>query len=74
MHILLFILKYVLIMFVEQFIMANGNLARVLTHTDVTKYLTFKDVEGSYVFNRGKVTTNLLLSLYYLNLCALLFL
>ena len=35
--------------------MANGNLVRVLIHTDVTKYLYFKAVDGSYVFNKGKV-------------------
>jgi RAB protein geranylgeranyltransferase component A len=35
--------------------MANGNLVRVLIHTDVTKYLYFKAVDGGYVFNKGKV-------------------
>ena len=35
--------------------MANGTLVRVLIHTDVTKYLFFKAVDGSYVFNKGKV-------------------
>lgn len=35
--------------------MANGTLVRVLIHTDVTKYLYFKAVDGSYVFNKGKV-------------------
>ncbi|KAJ8615971.1 hypothetical protein MRB53_035343 [Persea americana] len=40
---------------VPKFIMANGNLVRVLIHTDVTKYLSFKAVDGSYVFNKGKV-------------------
>lgn len=38
-----------------QFIMANGELVRVLIHTDVTKYLYFKAVDGSFVFNKGKV-------------------
>ena len=28
---------------------------RVLVHTDVTKYLEFKGVEGSYVLNKGRV-------------------
>ncbi|XP_074281292.1 guanosine nucleotide diphosphate dissociation inhibitor 2-like [Silene latifolia] len=37
-----------------KFIMANGALVRVLIHTDVTKYLSFKAVDGSYVFNKGK--------------------
>lgn len=35
--------------------MANGALVRVLIHTDVTKYLNFKAVDGSYVYNKGKV-------------------
>lgn len=35
--------------------MANGNLVRVLIHTDVTKYLSFKVMDGSFVFNKGKV-------------------
>lgn len=35
--------------------MANGTLVRVLIHTDVTKYLSFKAGDGSYVFNKGKV-------------------
>ena len=28
---------------------------RVLVHTDVTKYLEFKAVDGSYVLNKGRV-------------------
>lgn len=40
---------------VPKFMMANGALVRVLIHTDVTKYLMFKAVDGSYVFNRGKI-------------------
>ena len=35
--------------------MANGTLVRILIHTDVTKYLNFKAVDGSYVYNKGKV-------------------
>jgi RAB protein geranylgeranyltransferase component A len=35
--------------------MANGALVRVLIHTGVTKYMSFKAVDGSYVFNKGKV-------------------
>lgn len=41
--------------FVSQFMMANGTLVRVLIHTDVTKYLYFKAVDGSFVYNKGKV-------------------
>lgn len=40
---------------VLQFAMANGTLVRVLIHTDVTKYLNFKAVDGSFVYNKGKV-------------------
>lgn len=35
--------------------MGNGKLVRTLIHTDVTKYLSFKAVDGSYVFVKGKV-------------------
>lgn len=35
--------------------MANGGLVRILIHTDVTKYLNFKAVDGSFVYNKGKV-------------------
>lgn len=38
-----------------QFMMANGALVRVLIHTNATKYLNFKAVDGSFVYNRGKV-------------------
>lgn len=38
-----------------QFMMANGALVRVLIHTDVTKYLNFKAVDGNFVYNKGKV-------------------
>lgn len=34
---------------------ANGNLVRVLIHTDVTKYLEFKAVDGSFVLQKGRV-------------------
>uniref|UniRef100_M8BDF0 Guanosine nucleotide diphosphate dissociation inhibitor n=1 Tax=Aegilops tauschii TaxID=37682 RepID=M8BDF0_AEGTA len=40
---------------VPKFMMANGALVRVLIHTGVTKYLSFKAVDGSYVFNKGKL-------------------
>ncbi|CAN1354043.1 Guanosine nucleotide diphosphate dissociation inhibitor 2 [Linum perenne] len=40
---------------IPKFMMANGNLVRVLIHTDVTKYLSFKAVDGSFVYNKGKV-------------------
>ncbi len=39
---------------VPKFIMANGKLVKVLVATDVTKYLDFKLVDGSYVFKKGQ--------------------
>lgn len=38
---------------VPKFIMANGRLVKILVHTDVTRYLDFKLIEGSYVFRKG---------------------
>ncbi|PSS30025.1 Guanosine nucleotide diphosphate dissociation inhibitor like [Actinidia chinensis var. chinensis] len=40
---------------IPKFMMANGALVRVLILTDVTKYLNFKAVDGSYVYNKGKI-------------------
>ncbi|CAH8330229.1 unnamed protein product [Eruca vesicaria subsp. sativa] len=37
-----------------KFMMGNGKLVRTLIHTDVTKYLSFKAVDGSYVFVKGR--------------------
>jgi len=35
---------------IPKFIMAAGNLVKLLLHTDVTRYLEFKVVDGSYVY------------------------
>ncbi|XP_022762398.1 guanosine nucleotide diphosphate dissociation inhibitor At5g09550-like [Durio zibethinus] len=40
---------------IPKFMMANGGLVRVLIHTNVTKYLNFKAVDGSFVYNKGKI-------------------
>ncbi|KAL1544354.1 guanosine nucleotide diphosphate dissociation inhibitor-like protein [Salvia divinorum] len=40
---------------IPKFMMANGILVRVLIHADVTKYLNFKAVDGSFVYNKGKI-------------------
>ncbi|KAK1300462.1 hypothetical protein QJS10_CPB13g00212 [Acorus calamus] len=40
---------------IPKFMMANGTLVRVLIHTNVTKYLNFKAVDGSFVYNKGKI-------------------
>ena len=45
--------------------MANGTLVRTLIHTDVTKYLSFKAVDGSYVFSKGKVVSSVYVHLLF---------
>jgi Rab GDP dissociation inhibitor len=40
---------------IPKFMMANGEIVRFLTHTDVTRYLEFKQIAGSYVYSNGKV-------------------
>ncbi|KAI3916533.1 hypothetical protein MKW92_009763 [Papaver armeniacum] len=40
---------------IPKFMMANGALVRVLIHTNVTKYLNFKAVDGSFVYNKSKI-------------------
>ena len=35
---------------IPKFIMANGNLVKMLLHTKVTRYLEWKCVDGSYVY------------------------
>ncbi|KAL1820417.1 hypothetical protein ACET3Z_015286 [Daucus carota] len=40
---------------IPKFMMANGALVRVLIRTSVTKYLNFKAVDGSFVYNKGKI-------------------
>ncbi|XP_074506746.1 rab GDP dissociation inhibitor beta [Sebastes fasciatus] len=40
---------------IPKFFLANGELVKILVHTDVTRYLDFKVVEGSYVYKAGKV-------------------
>jgi len=36
--------------------MASGKLVKILLHTDVTRYLEFKSVEGSYVMKSTKIS------------------
>jgi len=40
---------------IPKFIMAHGNLVKILLHTKVTRYLDFKSVDGSFVVKAGKV-------------------
>ncbi len=39
---------------IPKFIMANGNLVKILLHTKVTRYLEWKCVDGSYVYQYQK--------------------
>lgn len=40
---------------VPKFMMAAEDLVNILVHTDVTRYLEFKQISGSYVFRDGKI-------------------
>uniref|UniRef100_A0AAQ5X1D1 Rab GDP dissociation inhibitor n=1 Tax=Amphiprion ocellaris TaxID=80972 RepID=A0AAQ5X1D1_AMPOC len=40
---------------IPKFLMANGQLVRMLLITQVTRYLDFKVIEGSYVYKGGKI-------------------
>lgn len=40
---------------IPKFIMACGNLTKMLLHTKVTRYLEFKSIGGSYVYKGGKI-------------------
>uniref|UniRef100_A0ACB8ENA0 Rab GDP-dissociation inhibitor n=1 Tax=Sphaerodactylus townsendi TaxID=933632 RepID=A0ACB8ENA0_9SAUR len=42
---------------IPKFLMANGQLVKMLLYTEVTRYLDFKVVEGSFVYKAGKITT-----------------
>jgi len=41
---------------IPKFMMANGELVKVLIHTDVTKYLEFKQIAGSFVYRDGRIS------------------
>ena len=40
---------------IPKFIMACGNLVKILLHTKVTRYLEFKSIDGSYVLKDSKI-------------------
>lgn len=40
---------------VPKFMMACEDLVNILVHTDVTRYLEFKQIAGSYVYRDGKI-------------------
>ena len=39
-----------------KFIIASGELTKILVHTEVTRYLEFKQIAGSFVFRDGKIS------------------
>ncbi|KAG9307634.1 hypothetical protein G9A89_023199 [Geosiphon pyriformis] len=41
---------------IPKFMMANGELVKILTHTDVTRYVDFKQISGSFVYRDGKIS------------------
>ncbi|CAM9364227.1 rab GDP dissociation inhibitor alpha [Petromyzon marinus] len=40
---------------IPKFLMANGQLVKMLLYTEVTRYLDFKVVDGSFVYKGGKI-------------------
>lgn len=40
---------------IPKFLMANGELTNILVHTDVTRYIEFKQIAGSYVYRNGRI-------------------
>lgn len=40
---------------IPKFLMSNGELTKMLVHTDVTRYLEFKQISASYVFRDGRI-------------------
>ena len=41
---------------IPKFIIASGELIKILVHTEVTRYLDFKQIAGSYVYRDGKIS------------------
>jgi len=41
---------------IPKFILSSGELTRMLVHTDVTRYLEFKVIAGSYVYRNGLIS------------------
>lgn len=40
---------------IPKFILSSGELTNMLAHTDVTRYLEFKQVSASYVYHEGQI-------------------
>ncbi|KIY66162.1 rab GTPase activator [Cylindrobasidium torrendii FP15055 ss-10] len=41
---------------IPKFIIASGELTKILVHTEVTRYLEFKQIAGSFVYRDGKIS------------------
>jgi Rab GDP dissociation inhibitor len=41
---------------IPKFIIASGELTQILVHTEVTRYLEFKQIAGSFVYRDGKIS------------------
>jgi len=41
---------------IPKFIISNGELTKILVHTDVVRYLEFKQIAGSFVYRDGKIS------------------
>ncbi|KAM0746586.1 rab GTPase activator [Meredithblackwellia eburnea MCA 4105] len=41
---------------IPKFMMANGEMTKMLVQTDVTRYLEFKQIAGSYVYRDGRIS------------------
>jgi len=41
---------------IPKFIIASGELTKILVHTDVTRYMEFKQIAGSFVYRNGIIS------------------
>jgi len=41
---------------IPKFIISSGELTKILVHTDVTRYLEFKQIAGSFVYRDGRIS------------------
>jgi Rab GDP dissociation inhibitor len=41
---------------IPKFAMASGEFVSILYHTDVTRYLEFRQIEGSFVYRDGRIS------------------
>lgn len=41
---------------IPKFIFSSGELTKILVHTEVTRYLEFKQIAGSFVYREGRIS------------------